>query len=791
MSDITRIFNVETRALTNVQRKYAGVVCDAVSTTLHFEYNPANFLSHNEEDDSSEYYIPYIMFNVHDNDGNPLVYGPESTPKFDGWTFSIPWDVTSRVKSQRVEYQLFFVKNTVKYDPTTGVANLGDTEYILSAMDGIALKKAIQCSPKKNPCCPPTAPTTEPNVVGYINLWKQYGIVVPVEQVYDEDADRMRLVFHTYDADKDMYVDLNVPILEDGLIPHRFLDMVESIDFSYAESEEYKIPSAKAVIDWLVSEYTHKTMSIAQWEADRTYSKGSAVVHFENLFISLADNNIGHEPTLDAMQGSEYWTLVMEYDAISTEWPEDNKDLSDTRVPSEKLTKLSLDDKMDDSQVIRSWDELKPDYDPEKDRVQVPSGKLTKDSLDAKLDDSQLVTEWSEVLSDSNIPSEKLTKESLDSKLDDVQLVTEWSDPVSDENVPSEKLTKDTLDTKVNQSQITQEITGYGDTIPSNYAVKNALDLKLDDSQLVTTWDGLSDENIPSQKLTKDSLDEKTDYRMAIRHWYPEVMYGNDSTVMYDGTIWISRADENKGHVPNDTTESRVWWSKVEGSGSGSDEDYTRFVDIIGDGESTVYLINHGLGCADVFYSMRFNDSYRQYTDADVYVVDDNILRVETYAPIPVDSVVITVGKAVQRRFSEVIGDGESTEFELVHNFGTYDYFISVLNLTNSLYVRATVVATTPTKAVISFTTPPAKDSIRVVLSPNLRDYIDGEAVVIHVDTPSKVWEGVHDLGRMVQIQAFDENGIELTGNIIQDFPSLNKATIRYNNALTGYMVIR
>jgi len=56
------------------------------------------------------------------------------------------------------------------------------------------------------------------------------------------------------------------------------------------------------------------------------------------------------------------------------------------------------------------------------DNTHIPTEKLTKDSLDAKLDDSQLVTSWSGTVSNTNIPSEKLVKDSLDGKVD--KLVT-------------------------------------------------------------------------------------------------------------------------------------------------------------------------------------------------------------------------------------------------------------------------------------------------------------------------------------------------------------------------------
>ena len=59
-------------------------------------------------------------------------------------------------------------------------------------------------------------------------------------------------------------------------------------------------------------------------------------------------------------------------------------------------------------------------------------------------------------------------------------LVSSWSSTVSDSNVPTEKL------------------------------VKDSLDAKLDDSQLKTSWSSTtSDSNIPSEKLVKDSLDGK------------------------------------------------------------------------------------------------------------------------------------------------------------------------------------------------------------------------------------------------------------------------------------------
>ena len=240
MTHITRVFNVETRSLTNVERRYAGQVGDALATVIHFEYNPPEFPYD---------YVPYIMFGVQDDEGKPLIFGPPPTKPpalmhnvfeervyFDGTTFALPWSVTSRARSARVEYQLFFVKKGVEFDGRN-VAKLKPTEIVMSAIDVIALKPSIGCKrpgPGASPCAPPKhgcmsppfAPTgAEPDIIGYINLWKEWGLVVPVDQELDEpifvdrfgvpyeptEQERMEnppvvvLKFHTYNGNCDSY----------------------------------------------------------------------------------------------------------------------------------------------------------------------------------------------------------------------------------------------------------------------------------------------------------------------------------------------------------------------------------------------------------------------------------------------------------------------------------------------------------------------------------------------------------------------------------------------------------
>lgn len=93
-----------------------------------------------------------------------------------------------------------------------------------------------------------------------------------------------------------------------------------------------------------------------------------------------------------------------------------------------------------------------------------------------------IVNEWETILSTGKVPSEKLVKETLDTKQatlisgtniktinnnsllgsgninisggGSADIVTEWETTLSDEKVPSEKLTKNSLDDKVNRSEL-------------------------------------------------------------------------------------------------------------------------------------------------------------------------------------------------------------------------------------------------------------------------------------------------------------------------------------------------
>ena len=88
-------------------------------------------------------------------------------------------------------------------------------------------------------------------------------------------------------------------------------------------------------------------------------------------------------------------------------------------------------------------------------------------------------------------------------------IVTSWETTLSDTKVPSEKLTKNTLDTK----QATLVSGTNIKTINNNSLLGSGnIDIQGSSVDIVTSWEStLSDSKVPSEKLTKDNLDGKVD----------------------------------------------------------------------------------------------------------------------------------------------------------------------------------------------------------------------------------------------------------------------------------------
>ena len=96
-----------------------------------------------------------------------------------------------------------------------------------------------------------------------------------------------------------------------------------------------------------------------------------------------------------------------------------------------------------------------------------------------------------------------------------VTIQTSWGSTTSDSKVPSEKLTKDSLDDKVSKSSTTGLLKNDGTVMTSgtgssNYSAGNHTHSSYVSGSKVTSWSStVSDSNIPSEKLVKNSLDDK------------------------------------------------------------------------------------------------------------------------------------------------------------------------------------------------------------------------------------------------------------------------------------------
>ena len=125
---------------------------------------------------------------------------------------------------------------------------------------------------------------------------------------------------------------------------------------------------------------------------------------------------------------------------IVTEW---ESTLSDSKVPSEKLVKNTIDNK---ASTNHSHGNLTRDG-----KVGSTSGKAVITGTGGVLETSSLKT----INNESILGSGNISVGGGGS----ADIVTEWESTLSDSKVPSEKLTKNTLDAKVNTSDIANDLT--------------------------------------------------------------------------------------------------------------------------------------------------------------------------------------------------------------------------------------------------------------------------------------------------------------------------------------------
>ena len=392
------------------------------------------------------------------------------------------------------------------------------------------------------------------------------------------------------------------------------------------------------------------------------------------------------------------------------------------------------------------------------------------------------ITAWVRVLDTSDIPEVPepgsgeepsddaildygYIKQLLAQKYDVANVINEWSETPSTILVPSEALVRSEFEKAQEHS----------------------------DSLIVDSWGSEpASDKAPSERLVKEALDTKTDKVMAIPEWDSTVAYNRQSTVVYEGIVYISTINNNTDKVPS--VEDMFWTPLASQSGSGgggvSVTDHT-FAAYIGDGESTVIDVEHNLGSENVFVELRTADG-REYVRSTIRVMDENTVRVTFRHAPEVNSIVILVGtvEASPNAIVETVGDGENNTFVIEHNWGTYNVFSQFRDALTGELVFADVTAIDPSHVQIGFSRPPERDSIVFYMAPCIPTS-SVEGFTYTQREPSDEWVINHGLNRFVAVYTATLDGEEMSGWVKQDMTSLNSVTIRFSEPVTGIAYLR
>lgn len=415
-TQIYRVFDPATRVLTPLRNRFSGQVGDSYSTRLHFEY-PTGWLDGKK---------PFIIFDVKDDLGNTIMYDPDSDDAFDGTTFDIPWEVTHRAVNNRLSYQLAFVKNTTTTEPD-GTVRLDQTAATISQVDTLKLSDSVSQSLVDSVAQLTTIDSTftseSPTLWGWVEYFKNYGFIKPV--TYDNEQ---TLSFKTYNGTYDMSIDLNMPYLdENGFIVKAFIDPIyqlySNLVTAWQETpDDDHYPSEKLTKDSLDLK-TDGTLAVWPWNAELTYSAGSPVVEGNYIYLSLISSNVGNDPAADDPLVPTHWVRLEIATDIVTAWQGVTSDL---KIPSEKLTKATLDEKTDGTMAIWAWSPaltysvgsavIYGNYE----YISLVDSNLNiapgtdPGSWRRQMSYTEIVSAWGTVLSDTKVPSEKLVRNWFD-----------------------------------------------------------------------------------------------------------------------------------------------------------------------------------------------------------------------------------------------------------------------------------------------------------------------------------------------------------------------------------------
>ena len=754
-----------------------------MATTIHFEYDPINFLVH--EESAEEYWIPYIMFAVQDDEGNFLVYGPDpntSQPTFDGYTFTIPWDVTSRVeKTRRVDYQLWFVKNTVEFDPKDGVAHLATTQYVLSEMDCIVIKPSIECRKKKNSCCPATAPSSEPSVIGYINLWKEYGLVSPVGQDKDENGKPV-LKFKTYNGNQNVDITLDVaPLDEDNKVPIEFLPTGHTAG---------TIP--------LIVGTVNNNRALVYSDALGGFVDGSAITPEGSVTSAQLDIMAQNPEQYDLKPGVVYNCIdKREYQGdtykAGTNWIWE----------TDHWEPLTAGEDLDDYQLkeyrVSQWQEMPDDE-------HYPSEKLVKDgfiAVDETIDSVEQELNGKIDTVDAKADANASAISGLDARMTtaegninglDTRMATAEGNIQSNASAISGLTTRmgtaeSSIQANTNaiqtNSQAISDLSGRVTTAEGSISSLSAeVSGKLDRSDVINDVTQATTANVLSASAVTALISGKTDKTQAIPVWDETASYPANATVLYADSIFISAQDNNYNHDPFDT----AWWTQIsgQGGGGGGEVNIKHKTIQFGNDNDTEYVLSHNMGTYDFLFSIRTNDNKRQYIIADVYASSKTTVTVKLTEPPGVNGLVLNImelGASSSAGTSiEVISVSEPSQVWSYTNTTGKPVFVQAFQFDSQTGMYDEIRGNVDQSSTTDFN--PVTDTFDEARS--------GEMVIVKSDLVyrfdnSTSWIINHNLAEYLGVQCYTDQYGMIAGNVDQDGSTV---VITWNEPMSGYAVL-
>lgn len=134
----------------------------------------------------------------------------------------------------------------------------------------------------------------------------------------------------------------------------------------------------------------------------------------------------------------------------------------------------------------------------------------------------------------------------------------------------------------------------------------------------------------------------------------------------------------------------------------------------IGDGKSTLITIPHYLGTSDVLVQL-YDLASGEQVDTNVYAATLSTVTLKFDRPPAPNSIRATIG-AFGTRHAYTIGDGISTQIVVRHSLGTTNILVQLYDTETGEQVDTNLYATDNNSITLAFQSPPAQDSLRVVV---------------------------------------------------------------------------